>query len=71
MVNENLISLDLGYNEIKDKGAFALASAIKKNANGSIQSISVNNNYITKFGEVALSEAGSYNRSLNTVSARN
>jgi len=33
-VNENLVSLDLGYNEIKDKGAFALASAIKNNANG-------------------------------------
>ena len=56
-VNENLTSLDLGYNEIKDKGAFALAQAIKNNADGAIQSISVNNNYITKFGEVALTEA--------------
>ena len=54
VVNENLISLDLGYNEIKDNGAYALAQAIKNNSNGSIQSISVNNNYITKFGEVAL-----------------
>ncbi len=57
VVNENLISLDLGYNEIKDNGAFALAQAIKSNANGALQSISVNNNYITKFGEVALTEA--------------
>ena len=56
-VNENLTSLDLGYNEIKDKGAFALAQAIKNNAEGAIASISVNNNYITKFGEVALTEA--------------
>ena len=57
VVNENLVSLDLGYNEIKDNGAFALAQAIKNNANGSMQSISMNNNYITKFGEVALTEA--------------
>ena len=37
--------------------AFNLAQAIKNNANGSMQSISMNNNYITKFGEVALTEA--------------
>ena len=56
-MNENLVTLDLGYNEIKDNGAFALAQAIKNTADGSIQSISMNNNYITKFGEVALTEA--------------
>ena len=49
--------VDLGYNEIKDNGAFALAQAIKNTADESIQSISMNNNYITKFGEVALTEA--------------
>ena len=57
VVNEVLTNLDLGYNEIKDKGAFALAQAIKNNAEGSLQTLSVNNNYLTKFGEVALTEA--------------
>jgi len=65
LVNENLTSLDLGYNEIKDKGAFALAQAIKNNADGCIASISVNNNYITKFGEVALTEAVELVQELN------
>ena len=57
VVNEVLTNLDLGYNEIKDKGAFALAQAIKNNADGSLQTLSINNNYLTKFGEVALTEA--------------
>jgi Ran GTPase-activating protein (RanGAP) involved in mRNA processing and transport len=65
LVNEKLSSLDLGYNEIKDNGAFALAQAIKNNADGSIASISVNNNYITKFGEVALTEAVELVQELN------
>jgi hypothetical protein len=65
MVNENLTSLDLGYNEIKDNGAFALAQAIKNNADASITSISLNNNYITKFGEVTLTEAVELVQELN------
>ena len=65
VVNENLISLDLGYNEIKDNGAFALAQAIKNNATGALQSISLNNNYITKLGEVALTEAVELVQELN------
>ena len=57
VVNEHLSTLDLGYNEIKDEGAFALAAAIKNNAEGALENVSVNNNYITKLGEVALIEA--------------
>ena len=57
VVNETLEHLDLAYNEVKDKGAYALAQALKNNANASLKEIGISNNYITKLGEVALSEA--------------
>ena len=57
VVNETLTNLDLGYNEIKDKGAYALAQALKNNGAASINTLGVANNYFTKFGEVALTEA--------------
>lgn len=44
IVNESLTSLDLGYNEIKDQGAYALAQAIKNNGNGVLSEIKLNNN---------------------------
>ena len=56
---EGLERLDLGYNEIKDDGAFALAQAMKANPEGAAASINMSNNYITKFGKTALEEAAS------------
>lgn len=64
VVNETLTNLDLGYNEIKDKGAFALAQALKNNSSASLKELSVSNNYITKLGEVALTEASELVRDL-------
>lgn len=55
--NEHLEELDLGYNEIKDEGACALAQALKANPGGAPKEFKVNSNYITKFGQVALTEA--------------
>ena len=57
VVNEALNNLDLGYNEIKDEGAFALAQALKANAEGAVALLSLSSNYITKLGAVALTEA--------------
>ena len=65
IVNETLTSLDLGYNEIKDEGAYMLASAIKGNGGGVLNEIKLNNNYITKFGEVALTEAAELVQEMN------
>ena len=65
IVNETLTSLDLAYNEIKDEGAYLLASAIKQNGNGVLSEIKLNNNYITKFGEVALTEAAALVQEMN------
>lgn len=55
--NEHLAELDLGYNEIKDEGACALAQALKANPGGAPKELKVNANYITRFGQVALTEA--------------
>ena len=55
--NERLAELDLGYNEIKDDGACQLALALKANPGGAPRELKVNANYITRFGQVALTEA--------------
>ena len=52
MVNDKLATLDLGYNEIKDQGAYALAQGLKNNGKQAISMLSVNNNYITKAREM-------------------
>ena len=48
-----LTKLELGYNEIKDKGAFAIAEALKNNSDTTIDQIELGNNYITQFGQVS------------------
>lgn len=55
--NEQLQELDLGYNEMKDEGACAIAQALKANPAGAPKELKVNSNYITNFGQVALTEA--------------
>jgi NLR family CARD domain-containing protein 3 len=55
--NEHLEELDLGYNEIKDEGACALAQALKANAELAPREFKINANYLTTFGQVALKEA--------------
>nr|CAB3470148.1 unnamed protein product [Digitaria exilis] len=57
IINESLRSLDLGFNEIRDDGAFALAQALKANEDLAVTSLNLANNFFTKFGQVALSEA--------------
>uniref|UniRef100_A0A0E0DZN9 peroxidase n=1 Tax=Oryza meridionalis TaxID=40149 RepID=A0A0E0DZN9_9ORYZ len=57
IINESLTSLDLGFNEIRDDGAFALAQALKANEDLAVTSLNLANNFFTKFGQVALSEA--------------
>ena len=52
-----LDELDLGYNDIKDDGACALAQALKANPTGAPRSLKVNANYLGRFGQVALTEA--------------
>ena len=52
-----LEELDLGYNDIKDDGACALAQALKANPSGAPRSLKVNANYLGRFGQVALTEA--------------
>lgn len=54
---QQLKELDLGYNEIKDDGACAIAQALKANADAAPRELKLNSNYITRFGQVALSEA--------------
>ncbi|PKA47868.1 RAN GTPase-activating protein 1 [Apostasia shenzhenica] len=57
IVNEALTSLDLGFNEIRDTGAFALAQALKANEDLAVTSLNLASNFLTKYGQVALSEA--------------
>ncbi|GJN29181.1 hypothetical protein PR202_gb17378 [Eleusine coracana subsp. coracana] len=57
IINESLRSLDLGFNEIRDDGAFALAQALKANEDLAVTSLNLSNNFFTKFGQVALTEA--------------
>lgn len=54
---QQLKELDLGYNEIKDDGACAIAQALKANVDAAPRELKLNSNYITRFGQVALSEA--------------
>ena len=67
VVNDCLKKLDLGYNEIKDDGAFALSRALKSNPEGSVTSLLLNNNYISKFGEVALQESADFVREMRSA----
>ncbi|GBG93245.1 hypothetical protein CBR_g61650 [Chara braunii] len=57
VVNETLVTLDLGFNEIRDKGAYSMAEALKANGQAAVSTLNMSSNYITKYGEVALSEA--------------
>lgn len=52
-----LDELDLGYNDIKDDGACAIAQALKANPTGAPRNLKVNANYLGRFGQVALTEA--------------
>ncbi|KAF6252092.1 hypothetical protein COO60DRAFT_1555123 [Scenedesmus sp. NREL 46B-D3] len=54
---KKLAELDMGYNEIKDDGACALAQALKANPECAVRELKLNANYITRFGQVALTEA--------------
>lgn len=47
-----LTKLELGYNEIKDKGAYAIAEALKNNSDTTIDQIELGNNYISQLGQV-------------------
>ena len=55
--DEGLAELDVGYNDVKDDGACALAQALKANPTAAPRSLKVNANYIGRFGQVALTEA--------------
>ncbi|RXH79658.1 hypothetical protein DVH24_040805 [Malus domestica] len=57
VVNEALTSLDLGFNEIRDDGAFAIAQALKANEDVTVTSLNVASNFLTKFGQSALTDA--------------
>ncbi|KAL9667355.1 hypothetical protein QQ045_001709 [Rhodiola kirilowii] len=57
VVNEALTTLNLGYNEIRDDGAFAIAQALKANEDVTVTSINFANNFLTKFGQSALTDA--------------
>ncbi|KAH0916591.1 hypothetical protein HID58_031037 [Brassica napus] len=63
VVNEALTSVDLGFNEIRDDGAFSIAQALKANEDVTVTSINLGNNFITKFGQSALTDARDHNRS--------
>ncbi|XP_040860990.1 NLR family CARD domain-containing protein 3 isoform X1 [Glycine max] len=57
VVNEALTSLDLGFNEIRDDGAFAIAQALKSNDDVAVTSLNIASNFLTKFGQGALADA--------------
>ncbi|CAB4295079.1 unnamed protein product [Prunus armeniaca] len=57
VVNEALSSLDLGFNEIRDDGAFAIARALKANEDVTVTSLNLASNFLTKFGQSALTDA--------------
>ncbi|XVF02377.1 hypothetical protein REPUB_Repub04eG0170300 [Reevesia pubescens] len=57
VVNEALTSLDLGFNEIRDDGAFAIAQAFKANEDVTVTSLNLASNFLTKFGQSALTDA--------------
>lgn len=54
VVNEALTSLDLGFNEIRDDGAFAIAQALKTNEDVAVSALNLGNNLFTKFGQVTI-----------------
>lgn len=65
VVNEHLTSLDLGFNEIRDKGAFALAQALKANGEAAVTTLNLSSNFFTKYGQVALTEAKEHVSEMN------
>jgi Ran GTPase-activating protein (RanGAP) involved in mRNA processing and transport len=65
VVNEHLTSLDLGFNEIRDKGAFALAQALKANGEAAVTTLNLTSNFFTKYGQVALTEAKEHISEMN------
>lgn len=65
VVNEHLTSLDLGFNEIRDAGAFALAQALKANGDAAVSTLNLTSNFLTKYGQVALTEAKDHVSEMN------
>ncbi|KAG8366206.1 hypothetical protein BUALT_Bualt17G0052400 [Buddleja alternifolia] len=57
VVNEALTSLNLGFNEIRDEGAFAIAQALKANEDVRLTSLYLMNNFLTKLGQSAITDA--------------
>ncbi|KAL3824215.1 hypothetical protein ACJIZ3_020244 [Penstemon smallii] len=57
VVNEALTSLNLGFNEIRDEGAFAIAQALKANEDVRLTSLNLMNNFLTKLGQSAITDA--------------
>lgn len=57
MVNEALVSLDLGFNEIRDEGAFSISQALKANEDVRLTSLNLASNFLTKLGQSALTDA--------------
>lgn len=60
VVNEALTSLNLGFNEIRDEGAFAIAQALKANEDVRLASLNLMNNFLTKLGQSAISDASDH-----------
>ncbi|KAF5201514.1 Nlr family card domain containing [Thalictrum thalictroides] len=52
VVNEALTSLDLGFNEIRDKGAYAIAQALMANEDITLTSLNLASNFLTKYGQL-------------------
>ena len=58
VVNDSLTDLNLGFNEIKDKGVYSFAKMLKEGGGGGgLKEVNLSNNYVTKLGEAAISEA--------------
>ncbi|KAL3654123.1 hypothetical protein CASFOL_003804 [Castilleja foliolosa] len=60
VVNEALTSLNLGFNEIRDEGAFAIAQALKANEDVRLSSLNLMNNFLTKLGQSAITDASDH-----------
>ncbi|KAL0421300.1 UNVERIFIED_CONTAM: hypothetical protein Slati_3152900 [Sesamum latifolium] len=65
VVNEALTSLNLGFNEIRDEGAFAIAQALKANEDVRLTSLNLMNNFLTKLGQSAITDASDHVYEMN------
>ncbi|KAG6429616.1 hypothetical protein SASPL_107668 [Salvia splendens] len=65
IVNESLVSLNLGFNEIRDEGAFAIAQALKSNEDVRLTSLNLMNNFLTKLGQSAITDASDHVLEMN------